>query len=108
MVDDIGGGQTVQALLEPVGEDGHDAQNLGAGLPQGLHHFNAAAAGGDQVLHHHDLLALLQLALDAVLAAVVLVAGADIAHGQVHEMAHDGGVGDAGGGRCPSAPPHPG
>ena len=29
-----------------------------------------------------------------------LVAGADVAHGQVHQVAHDGGVGDAGGGRA--------
>ena len=75
-----------------------DAENFGAGLPQSLHHLNAAAGGGDQVLHHHYLLALFQPALDAVLTAMVLVAGADIAHGQIHEMAHDGGVSDAGGG----------
>ena len=100
MVDDIRGGQPVQALLEPVSEDGCDAENLGTRLPQRLYNFNAAAGGGDQVLHHNDLLALLQPALDAVLAAVVLVAGADVAHGQVHQVAHDGRVSDAGGGRA--------
>ena len=31
---------------------------------------------------------------------MVLVAGADVAHGQVHQVAHDGRVSDAGGGRA--------
>ena len=33
VVDDIRGGQPVQALLEPVSEDGCDAENLGTRLP---------------------------------------------------------------------------
>ena len=100
VIDDMGGGQAVQALLEPVGEDGRDTEDFGAGLPQGLHHFDAAAGSGDQILHYDDFLPLFQFALNAVLAAMVLVAGADVAHGQVHQVAHDSGVGDAGGGRA--------
>ena len=57
-------------------------ENLGTRLPQRLHNFNAAAGGGDQVLHHDHLLAFFQLALNAVLTAVVLVAAAHVAHGR--------------------------
>ena len=91
-------GKPVQTLLEAVGEDRDDAKNFRAGIPQSLHHLNAASGSGDQVFHHHYLLALFQPALDAVLTAMVLVAGADIAHGQIHEMTHNGGVSDACGG----------
>ena len=88
----------LHALLHAVGEDAHHAQHLSARFPQGLHGFQHAAAGGDQILHDHDLLALVQTALDAVLAAVVLIAGADVAHGQAQQVGGNGGVGDTGGG----------
>ena len=90
--------QPLQALFHAVGEDADDAQHLGPGLPQHVHHLDDAAAGGDEVLHYHHPLARLQPALDLVPAAVVLAAGADVAHGQIQQVAGDGGVGDTGGG----------
>ena len=84
--------------MHAVGKDAHHAQHVGPGVPQRLHHADDAAAGGDQVLNDHHALARLQPALDLILAAVILAAGADISHGQTQNMAGNGGVGDAGGG----------
>ena len=98
MVFDSGGGEALETGLEVVGEDGDDAEDVGAGLAEGLDDLDAAAAGGDEVLDDDDLLAGLEAALDAVLASVVLGAGANVAHGQAHQVGADGGVGDAGGG----------
>ena len=93
----MGRGQPLQPLLHPVGEDADDAQHLRPRVPEGLHHLNDAASGGDQILHHHHLPALFQPALNLVLPAMVLLSGADIAHGQPQQMGGDGGVGNAGG-----------
>ena len=51
-----------------------------------------AAAGGDEILHYDDLLALFKPALNLVLPAVILRTAADIAHRQAHQMCGDGGA----------------
>ncbi len=89
------------ALVHAVGEDADDAQHLRAGGPQGDHGVQHTAAGGDQVLDDHHPLAGGQLALDLVPAAVILAAGADVAHRQAQQVGGDGGMGDTGGGRYP-------
>ena len=91
-------GELFQPLLHAVGEDAHHAQHLSARFAQRVNRVDDAAAGGDEILDDHDLLAAVQTALDAVFAAVILIAGADIAHRQTQQVGGDGGVGDTGGG----------
>ncbi len=42
-------------LREAVGDDGQAIGHLGPGVPQRLHRREAGAAGGDHVLHQHDV-----------------------------------------------------
>ena len=70
--------------------------------------FDDAAAGGDEVLDDHDLLALFQLALDLVAAAVILGAGAHVAHGQAAGCGRRWRRGRCRRWRCPSALRSPG
>gem|GEM_PF-6047488 len=92
----IRGCDALQAAFHPVGEDGDDAQHLGAGLPKGLDHLDGAAAGGDEVLDDDDFRAGVHLPLDPVRPAVGLGLAADVPHGQVQDGRRDGGVGDSG------------
>ena len=93
----IGFGHAFEALLHAVGEDAGHAEHFGTGFTEHLDHVEHGTAGGDEVFDDHDLLAGFEAAFDLVAAAVVLGAGAHIAHGQAHDVAHDGGMGDAGG-----------
>jgi len=94
---DVCRGEAVESLFHAVGEDADDDQHFGPGPAQHVHDLDHAAARGDEILDHDDLLALLQPALDLVLAAVVLGTGAHVTHRQAEKMPDDRRVGDAGG-----------
>ena len=94
VVHHIGSSQALHALLQTVGEDGGNTQHLSTGLAQHINHFQHRAAGGDQILNHHDFSARLHFALNLVLAAVILMTGAHITHGQVQNGSGNGCVGN--------------
>ena len=93
--------QPLQALFHAIGKDTHDPQHLSPSFPDGLHHLDDAAAGGNEVLNDHHLLSRLQLSLNTVVTAMILGASPDVAHGKAQQVSRNGGVGDAG-----SAGPH--
>ena len=87
-------GQPLETLFHAVGEDAHHTEHLRACRAQNLHHVQNASAGGNEVLHHYDLLTLFKSSFDLVLPAMVLARAADIAHWKLHHVSDNGRVRD--------------
>ncbi len=83
---------------ECVGEDGHHADDLCAGVADGRGGGQAAAARGDEIFHDEHLAALLDYPLDLISHAVVLGLGANVGERLFQGICHKSPHGDGPGG----------
>src|SRR3712207_5403314 len=79
---------------EAVGVRRYHAHYLAACSAQCLYSFERAAAGADEILDYHHLLARFELPLDEVLHAMVLGLRAYVDEWQTEFVGHEGSLGD--------------